>query len=251
MTNYPLIFLLLAILFCTGSFIAAILLKHSNSNKDKLLARMRAELCSLQGSPEEHESTGALFDENLHNAGLITRLQQPRLLIQQNSVGATAPERYRYIQSMAEMGLNAGEIASTLSMSVHETTQIMTLIKIANPGQQVPIKPLSISRAAVTDSPVATRVQPVEQGILRRFLAVEKPETVHTSPTPINQAHNFRSPTSCKKNKNSGGKAIKLARWLKNRALPPLLRKQSGREPPRNPLPGNDPLFHTPISGYT
>jgi len=251
MTNHHLIILLFSILFCTGSTIVAFLLKRSNSSKDKLLMEMRAALRSLQGSSLEYGPNAALFDEDLRSAALTTRLQQPRLHVQQNSVGAAAPERYRYIQSMAEMGLSAEEIASTLSMSLHETTQIITLIKMASPKQQDTVKPLPTSCAAVTDCPVATHGRPVEKGILRRPPVAEKSETVRKSQTPMNGTSAFRSPLSCKKNKQVGCKAQKLARWLKTRALPSLLRKQSSREPPRKLLPGKDPLFPTPLSGYT
>jgi hypothetical protein len=251
MTNHHLIILLFSILFCTGSTIVAFLLKRSNSSKDKLLAQMQSALRCHQGSSVEYGPNAALFDEDLRSAALTTRLQQPRLHVQQNSVGAAAPERYRYIQSMAEMGLSAEEIASTLSMSLHETTQIITLIKMASPKQQDTVKPLPTSCAAVTDCPVATHGRPVEKGILRRPPVAEKSETVRKSQTPMNGTSAFRSPLSCKKNKQVGCKAQKLARWLKTRALPSLLRKQSSREPPRKLLPGKDPLFPTPLSGYT
>jgi len=41
------------------------------------------------------------------------------------------PERYSYIHSLAEKGLSVEEIASILTISTHEASQLVTLAKIA------------------------------------------------------------------------------------------------------------------------
>jgi len=287
MTSYPIIILLLSILFCTVTTVLAVMLKRSNSNKDKLLAAMQASLSSRR----EAEQDGAIFEDNLRSAELTTRLQQPRLNVQQQS-HSTAPERYRYIQSMVEMGLNAQKIAATLSMSLHETTQIITLIRMANPPRQNDTSPLPLPEANDSRS---------NQHVWSSWTAATKNESHLNSGdefssanysvpklendchiTPMNGISAFHSLFSCKKNKKISCKALnqpaskehpgkncashqppasaqsgvvhksrKLARWLKIRAFPPCLRSQGSREPPRNPLPRNNNLSPAPLSGYT
>jgi hypothetical protein len=131
--------LLTGILFCTVSSVLAIILKRSNSNKDKLLTKTQEALNSLQnsfagtGSDIKDKPTTSLFDDNLRAAELTTRLQQPRLTMQQCGYSPATPERYRYIQSMAEKGMSAQDIASLLSLSLHEATQLVTLVRVARP----------------------------------------------------------------------------------------------------------------------
>jgi len=131
--------LLAGILFCTLSFLLAVRLKRSNNQKDKQLKEMRAALNGLQncsaakGNQIKDEPAVNIFDDNLRAAELTTRLQQPRLTMQQGCYIPAAPERYRYIQPMAEKGMNAHEIASMLSISLHEATQLVTLTRMARP----------------------------------------------------------------------------------------------------------------------
>ena len=138
MTRYHIAILLIGVL-CTVSILLAIMLKRSNSNKDKLLTEMQATLNGLQDSSAgermhiKDEPAVNIFDDNLRAAELTTRLQQPRLTMQQSGYVPAAPERYRYIQPMAEKGLSAQEIASMLSMSLHEATQLVTLTRVARP----------------------------------------------------------------------------------------------------------------------
>jgi len=139
MTRYHMAILLTGILFCTVSSVLAIILKRSNSNKDKLLTKTQEALNSLQnsfagtGSDIKDKPTTSLFDDNLRAAELTTRLQQPRLTMQQCGYSPATPERYRYIQSMAEKGMSAQDIASLLSLSLHEATQLVTLVRVARP----------------------------------------------------------------------------------------------------------------------
>lgn len=139
MTRYHIAILLTGVLFCTVSILLAIMLKRSNSNKDKQLAEMQAALNGLQngfaGKEKQIKDEPAvnIFDDNLRAAELTTRLQQPRLTMQQSGYVPAAPERYRYIQPMAEKGMSAHEIASMLSMSLHEATQLVTLARVARP----------------------------------------------------------------------------------------------------------------------
>lgn len=233
MTHSSLIILLLSILFCSGTCVLAVLQLRSNSSKDKLLAEMQAALRSLQGSEltrdnaPNTEQDNTFFEENLRSAEITTKLQQPRLTIQQNSNSSSAPERYRYIQSLFEKGLSSEDIASTLSMSLHETTQIIALIRIATPRQLDTAAP---PRPSTNESNIQSRLVPAtEQAVL---------QAVSQAPSLPQQSAVVR-------------RSIKLARWLKLRASSVSLRKQGGREPPRNPLPNKTSLLCDPLSGYT
>ncbi|MDD3815410.1 MAG: hypothetical protein PHZ02_12290 [Desulfocapsaceae bacterium] len=143
MTRYHMAILLTGVLFCTISSVLAITLKRSKSNKDKLLTKTQATLNSPENGCAGTESyikdkpiTNNIFDDNLRTAELTTRLQQPRLTLQQRGYSPATPERYCYIQSMAEKGMSAQDIASMLSLSLHEATQLVTLIRVARPQQK-------------------------------------------------------------------------------------------------------------------
>ncbi|MBV5306534.1 MAG: hypothetical protein J0652_07575 [Desulfobulbaceae bacterium] len=233
MTPSSLLILLFSILFCSGTCVLAVLLKRSNSTKDKMLAEMQADLHSLKRNgiagddTAETEQDGIFFTENLRSAEITTKLQQSRLTVQQNSNIASAPERYRYILSLLEMGLNAKDIASTLSMSLEETTQIIALIRIANPVQ--------LDAASPTPSPSLE-----ESSDLNQHVPAIKPDPNNcVSQEPLlPQKHEVVN------------KSMKLARWLKRHASSINLRKQGSREPPRNPLPHKTALRCDPLSGY-
>jgi hypothetical protein len=232
MTTYSLTILLISILFCTVSTVLAIMLKRSNNNQGKLLAEMRATLEARQDNAENQDEqrescrAGNIFDDNLRTAELTTRLQHPRLSMQQCGSSPATPERYRYIQSMVEKGMNAEEIAAMLSMSLHETTQLVTLIKMARQPQPNNEEYLSAQEIAASQMRPAALMQSGRQ------------DNKKPAPTP----------------KQSGAinKSIKLARWLKGRALGPYLRKQSSREPPPHPLPRDQGAPCLPVqTGYT
>lgn len=143
MPRYHITILLIGILLCTVSFVLALMLKRSNRNKDKLLTEMQETLNGLQNgltikeNQINEEPVVNIFDVTLRAAELTTRLQRPRLSFQQNGYSPAVPERYGYIQSMAERGLSAKEIASMLSMSLHEATQLVTLTRVARSQQRV------------------------------------------------------------------------------------------------------------------
>jgi hypothetical protein len=232
MTSYSLAILLISILFCTVSTVLAIMLKRSNNNQEKLLAEMRATLEARQDSVENQDEqkescqTVNIFDDNLRTAELTTRLQHPRLSMQHCGSSPATPERYRYIQSMVEKGMNAEEIAAMLSMSLHETTQLVTLIKMAR-------QPQSCNNEHLPELEIADSQM--------------RPAALMLSGRQDN-----KKPAPASKQSGTINKSIKLARWLKGRALGPYLRKQSSREPPPHPLPRDQGVPCLPVpTGYT
>ena len=73
----------------------------------------------------------AEFKKDLQSAELSTNFQKPRLNAAFDSRNITAPERYKYVQSLSEKGLAAEDIASILSLSPIETEQILNLASLA------------------------------------------------------------------------------------------------------------------------
>lgn len=226
MISYPTAILLLSILFCTGASALTVALRRSIRDKERRLAEMGEALRSLQGASKAGEAAPT-FDEDLRVASLTTLLQRPRLSAWQHRSDLSIPERYRYIHSLTEMGLDAREIASALSMSLDEITQILTLITVASRPRQQAIEP------APPAGPSAT--QPAVPSAAGHPPMVEKSSALGTNPgrpAPIRHS-------------------MKLSRWLKSRAIPALPGKKGSREPPAKPPPGNGGLCRIPLSGYT
>jgi hypothetical protein len=139
MTRYHITILLTSILLYIGTAILAIVLKRPRQGRYQLFKERRTTLQTndqRQDQGQKSERSENIFDENLREAGLTARLQQPRLTVQQGKHSPATPERYGYIQAMVEKNMSAQEIASCLSLSLHETTQLITLIKIKHPGKK-------------------------------------------------------------------------------------------------------------------
>ncbi len=102
------------------------------------LTMVRKRLESLR----EEEVENRRFQEEMAEAKLTTRLQQPRLVSTLHGAAGTppakggAPERYRFVHSLAARGMSAADIASLLAISSHEAEQLLTLCRIARPMRQ-------------------------------------------------------------------------------------------------------------------
>ena len=78
------------------------------------------------------------FQNTIDNAELTTKLQSTRLKAAHASGSETSsfhvPEKYSYIRSLSEKGMTSDEIASVLSISPQEASQLVTLTMI-NPAK--------------------------------------------------------------------------------------------------------------------
>lgn len=240
MTSHSIIILLFSILFCTVTAALAVMFWRSNRCKDLLLAEMRAAMTPVGREDEKRQTWGersathsdGTFHDNLRTAELTTRLQQPRLSAQQGIAAAATPERYRYLQSMVASGLSAQEIASTLSMSLPEVTQIIALIRVSNSQQQWAATPQPSTASTI---PVPLTATTVDAQDLPRRQGGKRQDSAHKSTGAVNSSS-------------------KLARWCKRlraRTLPPCLCKQSGREPPASVQPPRQGISCHPLPGYT
>jgi hypothetical protein len=113
-----------------------ILLAGQLTETSRGLEQVTRELAALRRSQEESSA----FKERLGTAELTTRLQQPRLAA--GSSGGGSPERYRYVQGLADKGMADEEIAAVLAISPHEIRQVLALSRLVRqPGSGAPARP--------------------------------------------------------------------------------------------------------------
>lgn len=91
------------------------------------LEQVRKQLADLQ---EKHEKI-KVFQNSLREAELTTKLQKPRLDSLNQGADSSAPDKYRYFQTLAQKDMSVEEIASILSISTHEAEQLISLSKLA------------------------------------------------------------------------------------------------------------------------
>lgn len=111
----------------------ALLLHRKKRKLASELVLAREQLAATEDELQELKArtdTAATFKTSLNEAEITTRLQQPRLSAQHRDSIKT-PERYQFIQSLTERGMDGEEIASVLSISTHEADQLVKLSKLA------------------------------------------------------------------------------------------------------------------------
>jgi ATP/maltotriose-dependent transcriptional regulator MalT len=130
---FKIILILLALLLCSVAMWRFILLKKRADKQSKILieatkafADMQEQLEALQKKNKQYKE----FQDSLDQAEITTRLQKSRLSMQEQDM--PAPERYRYVHSLAASGMSSQEIASVLSISIHEAEQLVNLARLAH-----------------------------------------------------------------------------------------------------------------------
>jgi hypothetical protein len=128
--------ILLAFLLCSVAIWRSIIFKKRADQQSKLLAEtnatleeVRKKLFALQEKDKQYKE----FQDSLNQAEITTRLQKSRLSTQQHNRSMSPPEKYRYVHSLAASGMTSQEIASVLSISIHEAEQLVNLSKLAHP----------------------------------------------------------------------------------------------------------------------
>ncbi|MGW8195625.1 MAG: hypothetical protein ACWGOX_15310, partial [Desulforhopalus sp.] len=71
------------------------------------------------------------FQHDLDKAELTVPRRQPEIRARERHGAGHPPEKYCYIRSLSEKGMDAREIASILAISRQEAEQLVTLTKIA------------------------------------------------------------------------------------------------------------------------
>ena len=129
------LFILLVALVTTGLAI------HYSRKAAKLSTKLSGALEKLANAHNEMQQLEQryqetlLFQKNLNEAELTTRLQQPRLSAQHGR-HSSAPERYLYVRSLAQSGMEAEEIATILSISTQEAEQLVNLSRLVAPEER-------------------------------------------------------------------------------------------------------------------
>lgn len=122
-------------ILCVFLLIITFLINKNNKHLKKQLIKTtitlevtRKKLDALQ---EKHSEIKE-FKNTLDVAELTTNLQKTRLDVQINKTNNSTPGKYSEVQSLAEKGMSAEEIASFLSISTHEAHQLVNLAKLAH-----------------------------------------------------------------------------------------------------------------------
>lgn len=78
------------------------------------------------------EKQSNVFKENLNEAELFTNVQKSRPIFNQKVNNHKAPERYQYIRSLHQKGVDAEDIAAILTISTHEANQLVALANLSS-----------------------------------------------------------------------------------------------------------------------
>jgi hypothetical protein len=133
--NTPVFLILLALLLCSLAIWRCIIFKKKADLHAKLLAETNQTLAEVQKKLtilQEKDLQSNDFNRSLNQAEITTRLQKSRLSAQNYNRSLSPPERYRYVHSLAANGMSSHEIASVLSISIHEADQLVNLSRLAH-----------------------------------------------------------------------------------------------------------------------
>jgi len=127
---------LLALLLCSLVTWRAIFFRRKADHQEKRLRKAEGTLADFEQKIHNLEERGHAynaFQESLNLAEITTKLQKSRLSAQEYNHNMSPPERYRYVHSLAAGGMSSQEIASILSISIHEADQLVNLARLAHP----------------------------------------------------------------------------------------------------------------------
>lgn len=129
--------LIFTALLCLGLVLWAISLKRHNRVIQTTLTAKETELFELKKEfteLEERVEKLSDFNNSMKETTVTTKLQSKR---NQDCTNFTTPEKYQYIISLTQKGMQAEEIATILSISEHEARQLVSLAKISANAQRV------------------------------------------------------------------------------------------------------------------
>jgi hypothetical protein len=132
--NIEIILLLLSCFLCFAVSLRLFSIKSKNKKTDETLTSTQNSLNSLQAQLENLKNQNKennSFDSTLHTVKVTTNLQKSRTQYHQKAVSTMPPERYRYIRSLLDNGLDSEKIASVLAISIQEAEQLVALSKLA------------------------------------------------------------------------------------------------------------------------
>ncbi|MBM9513169.1 hypothetical protein [Desulfogranum marinum] len=122
--------------FCLSLIVIALLQKKKNtaspSRDKKQIKRLERKLNQALATDNRVASTPT-FRQSLDKASLTTEFQVPRLL-NQARIHQPPPEKYTIFKKLISQGLSKEEIASVLSISTVEASQLMNLHSMTKPN---------------------------------------------------------------------------------------------------------------------
>jgi hypothetical protein len=124
--------ILLPSLICILALLKTMVLIKENLSLSRELRKTVLQLRKAGEQPAKVKQDEDIeeFKDSLTTAEVTTKLQQPRLQVDGRSF-ATSPstisEKYSFIESMSQNGMDPKQIASILSLSIDEVKQVMTL----------------------------------------------------------------------------------------------------------------------------
>jgi hypothetical protein len=127
--------IILALLLCSAATWRSIVYRRRAKQQSRLLAETSEALAEVNKKLiflQERDKKFTEFQDSLNLAEITTRLQKSRLSAQDCN-RMSPPERYRYVHSLAESGMSSQEIATVLSISIHEAEQLVNLSRLAHP----------------------------------------------------------------------------------------------------------------------
>ncbi len=136
MLTFPYEFLLIVILvllLITTTIRSYIFKKKAERNSRKLHEVMNTvhALENKYAKLEEEKSEEPVFDKQLNQAEVTSKLQTSRIHRHINQSKVKTPERYSYIRTLIDKGLNSDEIASVLAISPQEALQLVKLSELS------------------------------------------------------------------------------------------------------------------------
>lgn len=129
------IFTIPLIILATVALFFALWAMSCNREKSELAAQLkdaRRELLEVtsQFTTLEQELAGMRdFQGSISRAKVTTKLQTSRLNKYEKE--SSAPEKYQYINNLSDKGMSSEEIASVLTISANEASQLVSLAKLA------------------------------------------------------------------------------------------------------------------------
>lgn len=98
--------------------------RHTLAEKERQLDETKHQLREMSD-----------FQQSMAEAQLTTRLQSQRVSLQSQENTVT-PEKYQYILTLTEKGMNSDDISSLLSISRHEADQLVNLAQLSQKSSQ-------------------------------------------------------------------------------------------------------------------
>jgi hypothetical protein len=128
------ILLTITLFLCVLITIRSMYLRRLLNKKDFKLSAAVASLDLMGRELEELRQVEKRFQNfkaNLNQAELATKIQRPRLELSRRNEDPRTPERYQYIHSLTDKGINASDIASILAISNQEADQLVALANLS------------------------------------------------------------------------------------------------------------------------